>query len=153
MKLNKKLTVTVGCLLVAVAASASAMGAQEGWFQKRATAMVVHRIERQLELTDEQREQIRGILNQEKPTIIALAAQLREENIELSGQSTFDESAIRRILQQHDTTRTNALVEREKVRFEVLSVLTAKQRTRLMQMSEDARGQLQDRFDQLAELL
>jgi Spy/CpxP family protein refolding chaperone len=115
--------------------------------------MVVHRIERQLELTDEQREQIRGILNQEKPTIIALDAQLREENIELSGQSTFDESAIRRIVQQHDTTRTNALVEREKVRFEVLSVLTAKQRTRLMQMSEDARGQLQDRFDHLAELL
>jgi Spy/CpxP family protein refolding chaperone len=137
---------------VVVAASASAMGAQDGWFQKRATAMVVHRIERQLEITDEQREQIRGILNQEKPKITSLAAQLREENIELSGQSTFDEFAIRRIVQQHDTTRTNALVEREKVRFEVLAVLTAKQRTTLMRMTQDTRGQIQDRFDHLAEL-
>jgi hypothetical protein len=53
MKLNKKLMVAVGGLLVVVAASASAMGAQDGWFQKRATAMVVHRVERQLEITDE----------------------------------------------------------------------------------------------------
>ena len=111
MKLNKKVMATLGALLVAVTASASAIGRQDGWFQKRAASMVVRRIERQLDLTDAQREQIRGILNQEEPTITALAAHLREENVDLSKQNAFDESAIRRIAQQHDATRADALVE------------------------------------------
>ena len=97
MKLNKKVMATLGALLVAVTASASAIGRQDAWFQKRAASMVVRRIERQLDLTDAQREQIRGILNQEEPTITALAAHLREENVDLSKQNAFDESAIRRI--------------------------------------------------------
>ena len=94
----KKSLVTIGSvslLSIALVGSAVAMQNDDGWFRQRAAGVFVRRIERQLNVTDAQREQIRTILKTEQPTIEALATRVRHEQEQLNSSDTFDESAVR----------------------------------------------------------
>lgn len=120
-----------------------------GLFRKRATGMVVRKVERQLQITDAQRAQIKDILAAEKPAIQALFQQVEQQNRQLAGHQTFDEAYIRTFAQQHASTTSDVLVEREKVRIEILQVLTPEQRQRLEQMRLMRTNQLMDRLSSL----
>jgi Spy/CpxP family protein refolding chaperone len=112
---------------IALTASAAAFQDQDGWMQRRVSGLFIHGVERELNITDAQRMQIRTILQTEKPTILMLAERARQERTELVSRQTFDEAYVRSFAQQHESTAEDALVERERVRTEILQVLTPEQ--------------------------
>ncbi len=128
-------------------------GAQDAWMSRRAGGFVVRRIERQLQITDAQKEQIKAILTTEKPTITSLAARVEEENQELQSQPAFDEAQVRQFAQQHEDTLEDVLVEREKVRSEILAILTSDQRQKALQMRSQMRARFNNRLDVLGDAL
>jgi Spy/CpxP family protein refolding chaperone len=150
------LIITIGTCLTGgvIAASAATPQSNSGTF---ADNFVAHRLEHKLNLTDAQRTQLRAILQAERPTIQALAVRLRNENQQLTARDTFDEAFVRSVAAQHDATMTDVLVEREKVRTEVLQVLTPEQRAKLKQlraaMSERLATRLTNAPDQLGDVL
>ena len=152
MTIQRKVTAVL-CASLLLAVTAAASQSEDGWMRKRATGLMIHRVERQLHLTDAQRSQIRGIVVAETPKIQAIAQQVREENMALQGQQTLDEANIRNIEQRHAAARADALVEREKVRFEILEVLTPEQRTLARQITQEMRGRFQDRLGDLSNLI
>lgn len=137
------LVCTVGAALVA---SAAALQSDDGWFRQRATGVFVRRIERQLNITDAQREQIRVILKGEQPTILALATRIRQEQEQLNSRQSFDEAWVRAFAQQHATTTEDVFVERQKVRFEIMQVLTSDQQKRAEQLQKTLSIRLSDRL-------
>lgn len=136
----RKLLVVVGlvCTVSAVLVASAASFEDNGDFvRRRAIGAVVRRIERQLNITDHQREQIRGILKTEQPTIQALAIRARQEREQLNSRHSFDEAWVRTFAQQHASTTEDALVERQRVRAEIIQVLTPEQRKKAERVEEN----------------
>lgn len=141
----------VSALGVALAASAAALQNDGGWFQQRACALFVHRVERQLDITDAQRDQIATILKTEKPVIQSLAATVHLEQEQLLSRQSFDEAYVRAYAQQHESTMEDVLVEREKVRTEILAVLTPDQRAKARQLRQTIYSHFSDRLAELGD--
>jgi Spy/CpxP family protein refolding chaperone len=95
---------------------------------------VVRRIEARLHLSDAQRAQAKVILVQERSALAALAEQLRAERAELTAQPVFDAERTRVIAAKYAETNLAVLVERQKLRSELVALLTAQQQQRLQQM-------------------
>ncbi|MDE1154945.1 MAG: Spy/CpxP family protein refolding chaperone [Acidobacteriaceae bacterium] len=122
----------VTAVLLAIGTAAFAQQASEsGWFHERAARMIVATVERDLSLTDAQREKVRNLLTAEKPRLDELSARRQVQSQRLAALTTFDEATIRQIAQQQQETAADILVEREKLRFALLAILTPEQRTRL----------------------
>lgn len=152
----KKSLMTIGAtalLALAFAASAVALQSDDGWFRQRAAEVFVHRIERQLDITDAQREQIRTILKTEQPTIEALAMRVRQEQEQLNASGTFDEARVRAFAREHESTTEDALVEREKVRAQIMQVLTPDQRKEAEQIRQKFAAQLANRLSSIGDQL
>jgi Spy/CpxP family protein refolding chaperone len=131
MKINRTIIAAAACLTIGAVATLAA-GAQsndDNGFLTR--GFIVRRIEHKLNITAPQRAQIKTILQTEKPAIQALVVRVHEENQQLTAKDTFDEQYVRTFAQQHAATMTDVLVEREKVRTEVLQVLTPEQREKV----------------------
>lgn len=88
-------------ILAGLVAQAQEMGVRPSGF-------AIHRIERQLGLTEGQRESIRGILRNEEPTIEELAHRLREQNQELAALPAFQESEVRSIARRNQNSNLHA---------------------------------------------
>jgi protein CpxP len=117
-------------LLLAASLPASAQDAAPA----PATNRIVRRIEHRLKVTDAQREQVKAILQQERPTLEQIHIQLSAEHAEMAQQTTFDEARTRAIAAKYGDANTAALVEREKLRTELLAVLTPEQREKVEQL-------------------
>ena len=142
------------CVLgTAIVASTADAQDNECWMQRRISQMFVHRIESQLNLTEAQRIQIKTILQKEKPTILALAKRVRQERAQLTSRQTFDEAYVRTFAQQHESTMEDALVEREKVRTEILQVLTPEQQQKAEQIRENLRSRFFERLATIGDQL
>lgn len=144
---------SVSILGFALVASAFALQNDGPWFRQRAAGMFVRRIERQLNITDAQREQIRTILKTEQPTITALAARVRQEQLQLNSGDTFDEASVRAFAREHVSTTEDVLVEREKVRTEIMQVLTPDQRKEAEQIRRKFSFQLAERLSAISDQL
>lgn len=152
----KKSLVAIGSVSLlgfALAASAVALQDDNPWFRQRATGVFVRRVERQLNITDAQREQIKTILKTEQPTIEALAARVREEQQQLHASDIFDEARVRAFAQEHVSTTEDVLVEREKIRTEIMQVLTPDQRKQAEQIRRRFSIQLTDRLSTIGDQL
>jgi Spy/CpxP family protein refolding chaperone len=87
-----------------------------------------------LGLSTQQREQVKAILLREKPTLLQLHTALAAERAEMAQQPSFDETATRAIAARYAQANADALVERAKLRSEMLAVLTPAQRQRVAQL-------------------
>lgn len=153
MKKSLVIIGSVSLLGFALAASAVALQNDEGWFRQRATGVFVRRVERQLNITDSQRDQIRTILKNEQPTIEALATRVWQEQEQLNSSNTFDEGRVRVFAREHIATTEDVLVEREKVRAEIMQVLTPDQQKQAEQIRQKISAQLADRLSNIGDLL
>jgi Spy/CpxP family protein refolding chaperone len=104
-------------------------------------------------LTDSQQQSIRTILQNERPTIQALALRFEQQNEQLRSKSTFDEAFVRSVAQQQSSNFTDAIVEKEKVRSEIFQVLTSAQQRKANEMTSDFRAAMKDRLATLGEPL
>ncbi len=151
MSTHWKLAIIACGLGIALVASASGLQDQDGWMRQHASGMFIHRMERQLDITDAQRSQIKSILKNEQPTIQKLAARVREDNDQLRNKSSFDEAYVRNFARQHASTTEDVLVEREKVRTEILQVLAPAQREKLQQMRLTMQSSITERLANLGD--
>jgi Spy/CpxP family protein refolding chaperone len=145
--------------LLAVAALGTAVAAAahgpacHAWLQERHSGFVGRRLARELDLTDAQRESIRTILQNERPTIQALAARFEQQNEQLRSKNTFDEAFVRSLAQAQSANFTDAVVEKEKIRGEIFQVLTPAQQQKADQMVSDFHAAMKDRLATLGDSL
>jgi len=144
--------VMAGVVAATLMMSALAMAQQDdsrGWIEKRVTKRAVERIEGRLNLTADQREQVRTILRAEEPKMLELAASARQEREEMSAMSSFDADEVREIAAKYAATNGDILVERTKVRLELRAVLNDAQRKQIEAMRARRGGQAGERLKEL----
>jgi protein CpxP len=144
--MNRKIILATLTALTAVALVAAAQPARDGSF-------IVRRIEHRLGITSTQREQVKAILQTEKPTIQSLRQQAEAERTEMDASGSFNEDQVRAIASKYAQTNTDILVERVRVRSEVLAVLTPEQREKLASIRADFSSSLDARLDTLGDQL
>jgi Spy/CpxP family protein refolding chaperone len=97
----------------------------------------IHRIEHRLDITSQQREQARAILQQERPQLqqirMSLAAEQEEMTI-ASANGSFDPATAHAVAMKYAEANASAAAERAKLRVELLAILTSEQKAKLQQM-------------------
>ena len=107
---------------------------------------VIHRIESRFDFTWDQRVQAKAILQQERPVLQQLHAQLAAERAEMAQMTKYNESQARTIAAKYAEANTSAVVEREKLRAELLAILTPAQRKKVSQLRARFGAALDDRL-------
>jgi len=130
---------------LATSALAQRSGHHGGWMLKRMT--------KQLNLTDAQQTQIKGIMAGEKTKIKPLMQQMRQnqqaQNANING--TFDENQARAFAGKQAQIMTDLIVEKQRMRSEVYAVLTPEQRQKAQQLMQERQQRRQSRMKQNAE--
>jgi periplasmic protein CpxP/Spy len=104
-----------------------------------------------LDLSDAQRTQMKAILTKEKPTIQPLMQQLRQGNQQirqLEQAGTFDETKVRTVATQQVRAMTELMVQRARIKSEMMQVLTADQKTKLAAFEARQQARFQRHFGQ-----
>jgi len=102
-----------------------------------------------LELTDAQRTQMKSILAKEKGTMRPLMQQLAQGNQQmrqLEEASTFDEAKVRTLAGQQSQTLTELMVQKARIKSELVQVLTADQKTKLTAFEARQQARFQRHF-------
>jgi Spy/CpxP family protein refolding chaperone len=159
MKIARSLVISTALFgLVALTVTATGFGlAQQDdssrWIEQRVAKRIVSRIEARLNMTIEQREQVKAVLKAEEPTILALAERGKIERDELVQMQTFDEPQVHDVARRYAATNTDILVERAKVRMELLAVLNDAQRQQLEAMRAKLGAHFAERLDSLLDAI
>lgn len=135
--------------LMLLPAAVSAQTAAGG-VQPRRAHRIVERLAIALDLSADQKAGIQAILEKERPSFAALLQQVHQQNQQLRSKTTFDEAFVRSVAQQRAATATELVVEREKVRTQILALLTPAQQEKLKQMREAIRSRVEERMGLLA---
>ena len=104
-----------------------------------------------LDLTDAQQAQIKDILTKEKPTIRPLMqqmAQSHQQMQQLEQASTFDEAKVRAVATQQSQTMTELMVQKARVKSELMQVLTADQRAKMAKFEARRQARFNKHFQQ-----
>jgi periplasmic protein CpxP/Spy len=91
----------------------------------------------ELNLTDEQRTQIRSIIAGERTNMQPLVQQLKAARTELrtiTANGTFNEDQVRALANQQAGTMADLMVVRQRVKSKVMAVLTPDQQTEAQKM-------------------
>jgi protein CpxP len=102
-----------------------------------------------LDLTDAQRTQMKAILAKEKPTIQPLIEQLaqgHQQMRQLEEATTFDEAKVRTLATQQSQTATELMVQKARIKSELVQVLTADQKAKLATFEARKQARLQKHF-------
>ncbi|MFG0247403.1 MAG: Spy/CpxP family protein refolding chaperone [Phycisphaeraceae bacterium JB051] len=107
----------------------------------------------QLNLSDEQRSEIRSIVQTQQPQISKLLNQLVEQRRSLRDQAmmpTPDEQAIQKTAEQMSKTITEAAILGGNLRQQIMDVLTAEQRALLTEAQVDRQDAVDKWLSELA---
>ncbi|MGA2355401.1 MAG: Spy/CpxP family protein refolding chaperone [Terriglobales bacterium] len=128
---NRILTIGAAVMLAVAVAVAQGMhghGGPGGEF---------HRMLKQLDLTTDQHAQVKAIFAKEKPTLQPLMQQMhqnRQAMKALEASGPFDENKTRALATQNAQTMIDLQVEHERIKSEIMQILTADQKTKLAQI-------------------
>ena len=96
-----------------------------------------HHMLKQLDLTSDQQSQVQAIFEKEKPTLQPLMQQMRQNHsaIEaLEAAGPFDEAKVTALATQNSQTVIQLEVEHERIKSEILQILTPDQKAKLAQI-------------------
>ena len=137
--------IAAGVALVAVVALAAGAGLAA---QGRGDRGVFGGTLRSLDLSDEQRESVRGAVREHRDGGAAARQALRAAQRKLREAVTaevVDEAAIRAAAAEAAALRADAAVRRAELHADILALLTSDQRAEWMQLRENAREHRQER--------
>jgi protein CpxP len=137
--MRKKLFIVIAIVLAAAAGLTVSVAAQgphgrfghhEGWMLRHMT--------RELNLTEAQQTQIKGILAAEKSKIQPLTKQLHDNRLAASNNVTadFNEAQVRAQANQQAQIMSDLLVERARTRSQIYAVLTPEQQAKAQQLMQ-----------------
>ncbi|HKD92047.1 MAG TPA: Spy/CpxP family protein refolding chaperone [Terriglobales bacterium] len=101
------------------------------------------RMAQQLGLSDAQQQQIKGILQAERPKMQPLMQELKQERQQMNSlteSGSFNEAAVRSAATKQAQTETDLAVERARVKSQIFAVLTPDQRTKAQEMEKSFAG-------------
>jgi periplasmic protein CpxP/Spy len=96
-----------------------------------------HHMLRQLDLTSDQKSQVKAIFEKEKPTLQPLMQQVQQNHsamTALEASGPFDEAKVTALATQNSQTLIQLQVEHERIKSEIIQILTAEQKTKLAQI-------------------
>jgi periplasmic protein CpxP/Spy len=96
-----------------------------------------HRMLRQLDLTSDQHSQVKAIFEKEKPTMQPLMQQMRQNQSAmkaLEAAGPFDEAKVTALATQNSQTMIQLQVEHERIKSEIMQILTPDQKAKLGQI-------------------
>lgn len=105
---------------------------------------------RQLDLSDAQRDQVRGVMQSHQAAFKEIGDRMRQARAALDATVTgdaVDESAIRARAADVAAVEADAAVLRAKVHQEVFNLLTAEQQTKARELQADAPRRMKERGD------
>jgi periplasmic protein CpxP/Spy len=152
--MHKKFFITSAIVLAVAAgltASVFAQGPQRG-FGHRGGWMLKH-MTKQLNLTEAQQAQIKGFLADERTRTKPLMQQLRQneqaQNAAING--TFDEAQARAFAGKQAQIMSDLIVEKQKTKSQIYSVLTPDQRQKALQLMQEHEQRRQERLQKKSE--
>ena|SRR5271157_3860705 len=132
MKSTRTRILTIGAAVLLAVAAAIAQGPHgfggPGDF---------HHMLKQLDLTSDQKSQVKAIWEKEKPTLQPLMQQMRQNHTAMSAleaSGPFDETKTRAIATQNSQTMVELQVEHARIKSEIMQILTADQKAKLAQI-------------------
>jgi len=99
-----------------------------------------------LDLSDAQMSQMKDILTKEKPTIQPLMRQLmqgHQQMQQLEQAGGFDEGKVRAVASQQSQAMTELMVQTERIKSELMTVLTQDQKDRLAKVQARRQARMQ----------
>jgi len=107
------------------------------------------RLAQKLNLTDEQKTQIKTILEDSKTRVKPLMETMRENHKQaenLGADGTFNEEQVARIASTQAETIKQLFVEKEKTKAQIFAVLTPEQRAEAQKLKAEFGERFKDRF-------
>lgn len=112
---------------------------------------ILQRIASRLDLTDVQKEQVREILEAERPIvqpIIQDTIATRHLILEETKKGNFDEARVRDLATRQGVNLSKLIVERERVKTQIYHVLTPEQRAKVAEMKDRFEQKIRERIMQ-----
>lgn len=112
------------------------------------------RIFRQLDLTDDQKAQMKAIRQASREDSKPLREQMktnRQQLQQLTENGQFDEAAVSAIASQQGQIHAQIIVAKQKVKSQMFNVLTAEQKTKLATLKAEHKQKMQERKAKWAE--
>jgi Spy/CpxP family protein refolding chaperone len=136
---KKFLMIPVILMALAAGLATSALAQRPGRGFGHHGGWMLKRMAKQLNLTDAQQTQIKGIMAGEKTKIKPLMQQLHQnqqtQNANING--TFDENQARAFAGKQAQIMTDLIVEKQRMRSGVYAVLTPEQRQKEQQLMQE----------------
>lgn len=129
-------------------------GGKRGHFGKRGGGGHGGMMLRGLDLTDEQKTQIKAIRQTSRDTVKPLREQMkanRQKLAQLSESGTFDEAQVQAIAAQQGSISAQMIVERERVKSQIMGVLTPEQKAKAAEMKAQFQQKRQERMQKRME--
>lgn len=149
----KKATIAILAIAVlglgAIFIFAQKDGMKRGGFGGKFGEGMFLRMAEKLNLTDEQKTQVKAILEDSKTRIKPLMESLRENHKQIENlgtDGTFNEEQVNQIANKQAETTKQLIIEKEKTKAQIFAVLTPEQRTQATQMKEQMKERFKDRF-------
>ena len=152
--MHKKFIIVTAILMAVAAGLATSALAQRpgGGFGRHSGWMLKH-MAKELNLTDAQQTQIKGIMADGKTRIMPLMKQLRQneqaENANING--SFNETQARAFAGKQAQIMADLTVEKQRIRSQVYAVLTPEQRQKAQQLMQERQQHRQERMKKHAE--
>lgn len=155
--MHKKFLVVAGALVLAAVAGlagtlmAQGPGGGPGMgFGHRHGGWMLHRMARELNLTDAQQAQIKTIMQTEKTKVQPLMQELRQneqaQNAKIDGN--FDEAQARAFAGKQTQIMSDLIVEKQRTKSQIYAVLTPEQRQKALQLMQQHEQRRQQRMQQ-----
>ena len=96
-----------------------------------------HHMLKQLDLTSDQKSQVKAVWEKEKPSLQPLMQQMRQNRSAMSAleaSGPFDEAKVTALATQNSQTMIQLQVEHERIKSEIMQILTADQKAKLTQI-------------------
>ena len=122
-------------------------GGRGGHFGERGLLRMADR----LDLSDEQKTQIKTILEDSKTRVKPLMEEMRAQHEALAALGTdgrFDAEKVEAAAAAQSAASKQLIVEKEKTKAAVFAVLTPEQRTQAAELKNEFKGRMKDRFKQ-----
>jgi protein CpxP len=132
MKSTRTRILIIGAAVMLAVAAAMAQGPHGG-----GPGGEFHHLLKQLNLTADQHTQVKAIFQKEKPAMEPLMQQMRQNHEAmkaLEAAGPFDEAKVTALATQNSQTVIQLEVEHERIKSEILAILTPDQKAKLAQL-------------------
>jgi periplasmic protein CpxP/Spy len=150
---KKFIIVTAILMAVAAGLATSALAQRPGRGFGRHSGWMLKHMAKELNLTDAQQTQIKGIMADGKSRTMPLMQQLRQnkqaENANIDG--TFNENQARAFAAKQAQIMADLMVEKQRTRSQVYAVLTPEQRQKAQKLMQERQQRRQERMKKHAE--